>query len=160
MHENMHQLISGLNAVAFNISNKGRGVGRFTGRGNYSGGYGGRSCGHGHPSPRGRSFPPTGTYGEFPSPGGFAGGCFPGLPPGTQPPPTGIPQGRGLQPYRAPGLPGMLTPGLGPAPFAQSHLQQQPFSNTVKCHANWKVCYLCGFDVADGHTSMSCPAHL
>jgi hypothetical protein len=72
----------------------------------------------------------------------------------------GILQGRGLQPYCAPGLPGMLTPGLGPAPFAQLHLQQQPFSNRVKCHANWNICYSCGFDVADGHMSMSCPAHL
>jgi hypothetical protein len=31
MLENMHQLIAGLNAVNFNISDKGRGVGRFGG---------------------------------------------------------------------------------------------------------------------------------
>jgi hypothetical protein len=30
----------------------------------------------------------------------------------------------------------------------------------MKRYANWNVCYSCGFDVADGHTSMSCPAHL
>jgi hypothetical protein len=30
----------------------------------------------------------------------------------------------------------------------------------VKRFANWNVCYSCGFDVADGHNSMSCPAHL
>jgi hypothetical protein len=38
--------------------------------------------------------------------------------------------------------------------------QQQPFSNVTKIYANWNACYSCGFDVADGHTSMSCPAHL
>jgi hypothetical protein len=38
--------------------------------------------------------------------------------------------------------------------------QQQPFSNVMKRYANWNACYSCGFDVADGHTSMSCPAHL
>jgi hypothetical protein len=37
---------------------------------------------------------------------------------------------------------------------------QQPFSNVTKRYANWNACYSCGFDVADGHTSMSCPAHL
>jgi hypothetical protein len=118
MHENMHQLITGLNAVAFNISNKGQGVGHFTGRGNYGGGYGGRSCRRGRPGPQGHSFPPTRTYCGFLSPGGFAGRCFPGLPPGTQPPPTSILQGCSPQPYCAPSLPWMRTPGLGPAPFA------------------------------------------
>jgi hypothetical protein len=34
MHENMHQLIAGLNAVAFNMSDEGRGVGQFGGQGN------------------------------------------------------------------------------------------------------------------------------
>jgi hypothetical protein len=35
MHENMHQLINGLNAVAFNISNEGGGVGCYAAQGNY-----------------------------------------------------------------------------------------------------------------------------
>ncbi len=29
-------------------------------------------------------------------------------------------------------------------------------SNLVKVHNNWNVCYTCGFDVEDGHTSMTC----
>lgn len=38
--------------------------------------------------------------------------------------------------------------------------QELPFSNTVKRYHNWNACYSCGFDVADGHTSMTCPFHL
>jgi hypothetical protein len=41
MHENMPQLIAGLNADNFKVSDKGHGVGRFGGQGNYDGGYGG-----------------------------------------------------------------------------------------------------------------------
>jgi hypothetical protein len=163
MHENMHQLIAGLNAVAFNISNKGHGVGQFGTRGNYGGGYGTCSCGHGCPGPRGSGFPPTSMYGSFPSPGRYAGGRFPGfIPQGPPAPPPCLPHVCGLQPYRVPGLPRTQPPGLGPAPFIAPQMQQhqQLFSNMVKRHANWNVCYLCGFDVANGHTSMLCPAHL
>ena len=33
----------------------------------------------------------------------------------------------------------------------------RPFqSNLVKAHNNWNVCYSCGFDVEDGHDSMTC----
>ena len=33
----------------------------------------------------------------------------------------------------------------------------RPFqSNLVKTHNNWNVCYSCGFDVEDGHDSMTC----
>jgi hypothetical protein len=28
--------------------------------------------------------------------------------------------------------------------------------NPVKIQNNWNVCYLCGFDIEDGHTSMTC----
>jgi hypothetical protein len=167
MHDNMHQLIAGLNAVAFNVSNNGRSVGRFGGQGNYGGGYGGRSRGRGRPFHRGCGFPPTRMYGGFPSPGGFAGGRFPGYMPQTPPPGPppgfpGTPQGHGVQPYHTPRIPGIGAPGLSPTPFhtPQVQQQQQPFSNLVKCHANWNMCYSCGFDVADGHMSMSCPAHL
>jgi hypothetical protein len=31
--------------------------------------------------------------------------------------------------------------------------------NVYKIHNNWNVCFLCGFDVEDGHTSKTCPAH-
>jgi hypothetical protein len=59
-------------------------------------------------------------------------------------------------------MPGIGAPGFYLIPFhtPQVHQQQQPFSNPVKRQANWNVCYSCGFDVADGHTSMSFPAHL
>jgi hypothetical protein len=51
------------------------------------------------------------------------------------------------------GGPGQLTPITGArvnAPFQ---------SNVTKKHANWNVCWSCGFDVEDGHTSATCPAH-
>ena len=32
------------------------------------------------------------------------------------------------------------------------------FSNTMKQFSNWNVCFTCGFDVADWHTSATCPA--
>ncbi len=44
MHENMHQLIAGLNAVTFNQSNAGQCTGRFGARG-YGGKHGGRARG-------------------------------------------------------------------------------------------------------------------
>jgi hypothetical protein len=31
--------------------------------------------------------------------------------------------------------------------------------NVYKVHNNWKVCFSCGFDVKDGHTSKACPVH-
>ena len=44
--------------------------------------------------------------------------------------------------------------GYGGAPNAPAH---KPFqSNLVKRHNNWNVCYSCGFDVEDGHTSSTC----
>ncbi len=30
-------------------------------------------------------------------------------------------------------------------------------SNITKLFANWNVCYSCGFDIEDGHTSVTCP---
>ena len=70
-------------------------------------------------------------------------------------PSTFAPQGKanggqpGPPPYRSPAS------IQGP-----TQVHQQPFSNVMKRHANWNACYSCGFDIADGHTSMSCPAHL
>jgi len=32
------------------------------------------------------------------------------------------------------------------------------FSNTTKWYPNWNVCYSCGFDVENWHTSATCPA--
>jgi hypothetical protein len=37
---------------------------------------------------------------------------------------------------------------------------QAPYSNTTKRFANWNACYSCGFNVADDHTSLTCPQHL
>jgi hypothetical protein len=35
-----------------------------------------------------------------------------------------------------------------------------PFqSNTTKRYANGNICWSCGFDVEDGHTSATCPTH-
>jgi hypothetical protein len=51
------------------------------------------------------------------------------------------------------GPPGHVTPITGTrvnAPFQ---------SNVTKKHANWNVCWSCGFDVEDGHTSATCPTH-
>ena len=35
-----------------------------------------------------------------------------------------------------------------------------PFQlNLTKKHANWNVCWSCGYDVEDGHTLATCPTH-
>ena len=52
-----------------------------------------------------------------------------------------VPNGRGGSYYSAAG----------------GQVQHRPFqSNLVKVHNNWNVCYTCGFDVEDGHDSMTC----
>ena len=44
-----------------------------------------------------------------------------------------------------------------PAGFEPHPRQRNPkFLNIVKVHANQNVCFLCGFDVEDGHTSATC----
>jgi hypothetical protein len=40
------------------------------------------------------------------------------------------------------------------------HTPGDLFSNRVKLYANWNTCYLCGFDVPNGHTSMTCPTNV
>jgi hypothetical protein len=170
-HGTLHQIIAQFNAVTFNASDagcgthgygagQGYGAGRGCGRAPGRGGRCGFDCGPpqylggSFPTPRGRSFPHAPQGGGFPKgyPGGYQGG--PARPPAFVPttfvPPGGAQGGQpGPPPYRNPagfhGLP---------------QTQQQPFSNLVKRFANWNVCNSCGFDVADGHTSMSCPAHL
>ena len=69
---------------------------------------------------------------------------------------------RGGQPF------GHATPALAPfPPFATGmlphgvlpptpQLRRPEFSNTTKQYANWNVCFTCGFDVEDGHTSATC----
>jgi hypothetical protein len=175
MHENMHQLIDGLNAVAFNISGEGSGVGCYAPRGNYSRGYSGRSQGRGRTSAQGQPFAPNAYGGSFPTgrsifPTAFpTGGHFQGFMPPRPPqgfpqappvgpsPGLGPPPGLGPQPYRAPIAQGSTYVALG---MPHAHIQQQSYSNTVKRHSNWNVCYSCGFNVAEGHSSMSCPPYL
>jgi hypothetical protein len=60
---------------------------------------------------------------------------------------------------------GMAPPGIGnPPPVGGFNGQaakppNPPHLNIVKKFANWNVCFTCGFDVEDGHTSKTCPAH-
>jgi hypothetical protein len=49
-------------------------------------------------------------------------------------------------------------PGYAPHGGMQPQ-ERPPYSNLVKRFANWNACYTCGFDVPDGHTSMTCQAH-
>ncbi len=131
MHENMHQLIVGLNAVTFNQHDKGRGMGRFSAHG-YSGGYGGNGgqargrggcsfCGRGRVSPT-IGYPPMASF-----PHNSVGQQ--GFPLGIPPPPGGI------QAYRSP-IGGQFRPAKpgGPPPIAI--VQAPPYLNTVKRYAN------------------------
>ena len=50
--------------------------------------------------------------------------------------------------------------GGGMTPFAQQTTTRNAapmYSNTIKRYANWNVCFLCGFDAEDRHTSKMCP---
>jgi hypothetical protein len=50
--------------------------------------------------------------------------------------------------------------GGGALPFAQQTTPRNAtpmYSNIIKKHANWNICFLCGFDVEDGYTSKTCP---
>ncbi len=50
--------------------------------------------------------------------------------------------------------------GSSVASFTQQNMQHNmaPMcSNITKGYANWNVCFSCGFDVKDGHTSKTCP---
>jgi hypothetical protein len=162
-HSTLHQIIARLNAVMFNPSDAGRGTHAFQAHGFQ------HSCG------RERAPGGGGRVGGFTGRGGppmYIGGTFPSLPTtqgrGIMPP---APQGGGFPPgfggqHGGPARP----PAFAPSTFAPHggtnggrqgpQVQQQPFSNVTKRYANWNACYSCGFDVADGHTSMSCPAHL
>ncbi len=58
----------------------------------------------------------------------------------------------GIPPFEG-APPGPVVPPTGArvnAPFQ---------SNLTKKHANWNICWLCGFDMEDGHTSATCPTH-
>ena len=55
------------------------------------------------------------------------------------------------QPAPAGGIP----PPMQPPPGFQQRGRNAP--NPVKRFANWNMCFSCGFDVEDGHTSATCP---
>jgi hypothetical protein len=60
---------------------------------------------------------------------------------------------------------GGIAPGIRYLPPAGGFTGQAakppnpPHSNIVKKYANWNVCFLCGFDIEEGHTSQTCPGH-
>jgi hypothetical protein len=156
-----------MNALAFNVSNAGRGC--YVGRG-----YGGHGCGRmqgcgcGLPAYIG-GIPHSGVFSQ----GGFSPtmdtlGSLMGAPPGL---PGGFQGGDASSPlpYRtSPAMNGRhghtsgygMPPGhSGMPPGAQANVQP-PYLNVVKHYSKWNACYSCGFNVADGHTSMSCQPNL
>ena len=161
LHANQHQILEQLAALSFNASDAGCGVGR-GGRGGglgfppppyiqapamqmqattYQQGYAGRGRGRGQ-GRGGRMQQPQFSPGNFPQ---EMAGAFP--PPYTSPPPAAY--GGHMYGYAPQG-------GMPP----QGGAQAAPYSNVVKKFANWNACYSCGFDIPDGHTSMTCPDHL
>jgi hypothetical protein len=44
-----------------------------------------------------------------------------------------------------------------PSPGMQQQCKQLDFTNIYKIHNNWNACFSCGFDIKDGHTSITCP---
>ena len=44
-----------------------------------------------------------------------------------------------------------------PTGVQQQQRRNPDFSNIYKVHNNWNVCFSCGFDIEDGHTSITCP---
>jgi hypothetical protein len=144
-----------MNARAFNASKAGHG--RYVGRG-----YGGRGCGCGRMQGRGCGL--LAYVGGIPQGGGFPQESFPstmghlGSPMGTPHGPPGQFQGGnagGPSPYPAPP---MMNGRYGPT--GGYGMPLGPYSNVVKHFANWNACYLCGFDIGNGHKSMTCPTHL
>jgi hypothetical protein len=136
-------------ALSFNQSNAGHGI-RRQGRG---------------PPPTPAPFAPNGfgrtNYGGRGGKGqGRGRGPGQGLPAfnaGRAPPITSITA------WRAPGYmgpPPATGGGYYAPPLQAQQVQAPPYSNLMKKYANWNACYSCGFDVADGHTSQTCPQHL
>jgi hypothetical protein len=56
--------------------------------------------------------------------------------------------GASIVPAFVPGAPGVGAAARNTAPM---------YSNIVKRYSNMNVCFSCGFDVEDGHTSRTCP---
>ncbi len=57
-----------------------------------------------------------------------------------------------------PGFPMFAAPIAPPGGLQMTTQTRRPeFSNTTKHFPNWNVCFSCGFDVEDWHTSAACP---
>jgi hypothetical protein len=60
-------------------------------------------------------------------------------------------------------IPGQIIPHGGsiaqiPPPLGVQQQTCNPyFSNVYKWYNNWNVCFSCGFDIENGHTSITCP---
>jgi hypothetical protein len=140
----MHQLIEGLNAVAFNVSNASCGFARFGGRGGSRSRYGHGGSGQqrgGGPPLGGSSYSGGFTQGRYPTPmahpvnapsgvlGQFQGGTT-----------FRVPQYRPPGTYATGGFPGSpqggFPRGYPCAPTIPAQVQQQPYSNVVKRYAN------------------------
>ena len=141
-HATLHHIIEGLNAVGFNVSDTGRRIGRFGGRGGGSCNRQDRGCFQGHGQvPTYANVGPVASvgpvfhnggaqFGGFPCmaahpigmPGGFQGNATCGVPPYRPPAAVGMigGYGRGGFPGRYPCAPGIHAP------------VQPPFFNTVK----------------------------
>jgi hypothetical protein len=163
MHENMHQIIAQVNVLSFYQSNAGWGrLGGFD-RGSRGRRHVRHKQGGTHTAFNGGQF----RGGFAPATGGFAPGPTAAVVPygsmtqGRGPfgfyAPAGTHQGSQMQ-YHPPaggyGVGGYSNTPPGGCPPAA------PFSNILKQYANWNACYLCGFDVPDGHTSMTCPTNM
>jgi hypothetical protein len=138
-HKTLHQLINGMNALAFNASNAGRR--HYAGRG-----YGGRGCSRSCQMGHGRG-PPT-----------YIGGFPQGFPPNQIMPNMGTSSRTIGFPPNPQGFPGGGQPG-GIPPFCAPLDMNVRYSNVVKKYVTWNACYTCGFDIANSHTSMLCPPH-
>ena len=55
------------------------------------------------------------------------------------------------------GIGGSIVPAVVPGGIAAARNAAPMYSNIVKKYSNMNVCFSCGFDVEDGHTSRMCP---
>ena len=103
------------------------------------------------------SFQPGGNARGGKRPGRGRGGRAPAIVPGGHRTPrtpfadyTAHQGGMGgsIVPAFVPGAPGGIAAARNAAPM---------YSNIVKRYSNMNVCFSCGFDVEDGHTSRTCP---
>jgi hypothetical protein len=96
---------------------------------------------------------PAGQGGQRGGGGRNQGGCQGGR---SRTPFADAMQGAGA----APMMTAMIPYGGGiaqPSPRMRQQRKQLDFSNICKIHNNWNACFSCGFDIKDGHMSITCP---